>query len=56
MVAAQTLSSCVKTGLFFIEVHGVLIAVGFSLVEHKLQVNGLQQLKLMGSVVVVHGL
>lgn len=27
MVAAQTLSSCVKTGLFFIEVHGVLIAV-----------------------------
>lgn len=44
------------SGGYSVVMHGVLIAVGFSLVEHKLQVNGLQQLKLMGSVVVVHGL
>ena len=41
--------SCCKWGLLFVEVHWLLIAVVSLVVEHRLQVHGLQQLWLTGS-------
>ena len=61
-------SSCGKRGLLFIVVCGLLMVVASLVVEHGLQVHGLQQLwhggsvvvacelQSAGSVVVVHGL
>ena len=49
-------SSCSEWGLLFIEVHRLLIAVASLVVEHGLQVRGLQQLQHAGSAVVAHGL
>ena len=39
---AQAFSSCGERGLLFIAVHGLLIAVASLVVEHGLQVRGLQ--------------
>ena len=52
----RAFSSCSKQGLLFIAVHGLLISVASLVVEHGLQMCGLQQLWHAGSVVVVHGL
>ena len=53
---AQVFSSCGERGLLFVAVRGLLIAVGSLAVEHGLYAHGLQELWLMGSVVVAHGL
>ena len=45
-------SSCGERGLLFLAVCGLLIAVDSLVVEHRLQVRGLQQLCHVGSVVV----
>ena len=52
----QAFSSCGKWGLLFIAVRGLLIAVASLIAEYGLQVRGLQQLWLTGSVVVARGL
>ena len=49
-------SSCGERRLLFVAVRGLLIAVASLVVEHGLQVCGLQQLWHVGSVVVAHGL
>ena len=49
-------SSCDVEGLLFDTVHGIFIAVASLVVEHRLQVLGLQQLQRTGSVVVAHEL
>ena len=45
----QTFSSCSEQGLFFVAVHGLLIAVASLVAEHRLQARRLQQLWLAGS-------
>ena len=45
----RAFSSCSERGLLFVAVHGLLIAVASLVVEHGLQVRGLQQLWLAGS-------
>ena len=52
----QSLSSCSKRGILFVAVRGLLIAVASLVVEHRLQVCGLQQLWRAGSVVVARRL
>ena len=49
-------SSCGKRGLLFVVVRRLLIAVASLVVEHRLQVHGLQQLWHVRSVVVARGL
>ena len=49
-------SSCSERGLLFDAVCGLLIAVASPVVEHELQVHGLQQLWHAGSVIVARGL
>ena len=49
-------SSCGEWGLLFLAVRGLLIAVTSLVVEHGLQVRGLQQLQHTGSVVVARRL
>ena len=39
---ARAFSSCNKLGLFFIAVHGLLIAVASLAAEHRLKAHGLQ--------------
>ena len=46
----------VSRGLSLIEVHRLLIVVASLVVEHGIQVRGLQQLQLLGSAVVAYGL
>ena len=53
---AWAFSSCSKRGLLFVALCRLLIAVAFLVVEHGLQVLGLQQLWHVGSVVVTRGL
>ena len=48
------LSSCKQLGLLFILVDGLLVAVASLVVEHMLQVCGLQSMQHLGSMVVVH--
>ena len=51
----QVFSTYGKWGLLFVEVSGLLIAWAF-IAEHRLQDCRLQYLRLMGSMVVAHGL
>ena len=53
---AWAFSSCGGRGPLFIAVCGPPIAMASLVAEHGLQAHGLQQLWLVGSVVVVHGL
>ena len=53
---AWAFSSCGQQGLLFVAVRGLLTAASFLVEEHGLQVHGLQQLWLAGSVVVAQGL
>ena len=53
---AQAFSSCDEWRLLFVVVCGLLIAVASLVVEHRLQVHGLQYLWHMGSVVVARRL
>ena len=53
---AWAFSSCGERGLFFVAVHGLLIAVASPVAEHGLQVCGLQQLWHVSSEVVARGL
>ena len=46
---AQAFSNCVKRGLLFIVMCGLLTAVASLVLEHWLQAHGLQQLWLVGS-------
>ena len=52
---AQAFSSSGEQGLLFVAVPGLLITMTSLVVEHKLQVCGLQQLWYVGSVVVAVG-
>ena len=53
---APAFSSCRERGLLFVVVRGLLTAVASLVVEHGLQVHGLQQLWHAGSAVVAHRL
>ena len=53
---ARAFSSCGERGPLLIAARGPLIAVASLVVEHGLQVRGLQQLQRAGPVAVAHGL
>ena len=53
--SARAFSSCGERGLLFVAVCRLLIAMASLVAEQGLQVNGLQQLQHMGSVVVARG-
>ena len=54
--STRSFSSCSYRGLLSLAVHGLCIVVTSLVVEHRLQVHGLQWLQHVGSAVAAYGL